>query len=341
MRPASNNDNSTTPEAIIIILNWNGLKDTLECLRSLEALSYPNFSVIVVDNASTEDPTEILTSEFPNVNVLRLSKNLGYAGGNNAGIKWGLEKAADFFWLLNNDTTVPADTLSILVKKANSDQRLGLLSPVIYNDDDSQSIQCIFGYVDWKNFEYGATWKPDQTIPEGASTYLWGTALLIRRDVIERVGLLDEKYFAYAEDRQYCIRAQSEGFEVDVAMDAGVIHKWARASGGHNSPIKIYLAYRNNIFFWKEYLSTKNYISFMVKNIRKLLEASMLLDKKGEHQQAGAYDDALWNGIVGNGGGTETKKRIPWPIRKLVFDHKYFWISFLDRAARARNKRQA
>jgi len=336
MNPEPNNpDHSAShipprPKVAIIILNWNGLNDTLECLDSVFNLTYSNYVLIVVDNNSTQDPTSTLNESFPSVEIIRMDSNLGYAGGNNIGIKRGIELDCDYFWLLNNDAMVRDNTLSLLIDRMQEDQSLGLASPVIYNNDPGHTIQCVCGYVDWQHYDYGVILDLDAEVPKKYSTYLWGTALLIKKSVIDTIGILDEKYFAYAEDRQYCIRAQEAGFELEAVKNAAVLHKWAQASGGHDSPIKLYLAYRNNIFFWKEYLRKKQYLRFILKSAKESLSRAIRYEAKGLCEQAEACDNSLWNGLIGNGGGINAMKPLPSFYKKIVASHRYFWLNMLE-----------
>jgi len=318
------------PKVVMVLLNWNGLEDTLDCLRSISVMNYPNYDVIVIDNASDHDPTSKIAESFPSVEVIRMESNLGYAGGNNEGIKRGIALGGDYFWLLNNDAIVYEDTLSLLIDEILKDSNIGLVSPVIYNDDSDKSVQCVYGRIDWDRCEYGASLDLSEEVPNDNSVYLWGTALLISKPVVDTIGLLNEKYFAYAEDRQYCVRANEAGFSIAVVKNAAVVHKWAQATGGHGSPIKLYLAHRNNIFFWKEFLDRRRYLCFIIKNIRESLSRALRFEINGLIEQAEACDNALWNGLIGNGGGLNEIRPTPWIIKRIVTSHKYFWVTLLE-----------
>src|SRR5262245_54733842 len=116
-----------SPKICIIILNWNGKKDTLECLQSVQQISYENFETVVVDNGSSDDSVTIIQSEFPHITLLETGKNLGYAEGNNVGIRYGLQQKADFLFILNNDTIVDKDILTHFVQGFKQNPHAGIL----------------------------------------------------------------------------------------------------------------------------------------------------------------------------------------------------------------------
>jgi GT2 family glycosyltransferase len=124
------------PKVGIVIINWNGLSDTIECLRSLENIRYHNYNVIVVDNNSYGNDAATLKNEFSNIKLIELKKNLGFANANNVGILIALSEKADYILLLNNDTIVDADFLLEMIKIAETDARIGILCPKMYYYDD-------------------------------------------------------------------------------------------------------------------------------------------------------------------------------------------------------------
>jgi len=129
-----------TPLVFIIVLNWNGKDDTLECLGSLQQLDYPNFETVVVDNGSTDGSEDVIRSAFPSVNFIQTGRNLGYAGGNNVGIKHALSHGADYVWLLNNDTTVDPNALTALVETAQADPKIAVVGSKIFYYDQPDVI---------------------------------------------------------------------------------------------------------------------------------------------------------------------------------------------------------
>lgn len=176
------------PKVSIVILNWNGVKDTLECLESCFKIDYPNFEVIVVDNASLDGSLEKIKEKFPQVTLLQNSQNLGYAEGNNVGMRYAVTRGADYFWLLNNDTTVEVGALKMLVEVMESVPSVGLASPVIYSYDNQDKLQFCGSCFSWEDHMVHNFKDLDELLLfKGDEISLWGTALLIKRSVVEKL----------------------------------------------------------------------------------------------------------------------------------------------------------
>ena len=183
------------PKVAIIILNWNGLKDTIECLESVKKIDYPNYEIIVVDNASVDGSPEKLKELFPDITLIRNKENLGYAGGNNVGIRYALKNNAEYIFVLNNDTVVvDKDILKILVKTANLYPDAGVFGPKICLYDEPNKIgfsptywdkrKCTF--ILKKYYDYDEVVEIDD---------IRGCAIFFKREVVEKIGLFDSKFF--------------------------------------------------------------------------------------------------------------------------------------------------
>jgi GT2 family glycosyltransferase len=131
----------------IIIVNWNGLKDTYECIRSVLNISYKNYTILVVDNGSDKDDSKEIATKFPEVITLRSESNLGFSGGNNLGIKYAMDKGAEYILLLNNDTIVEKDFLDVLVNIASKNQTIGLAVPKINYYSEPSKVWYAGGYI--------------------------------------------------------------------------------------------------------------------------------------------------------------------------------------------------
>jgi len=251
----------------VIVLNWNGWQDTVECLGSLEKLETGNLKidVIVCDNGSTDDSLErlrafkIQNSRFK-IHVIENRANLGFAGGNNPGIRYAMEQGADYVFLLNNDTIIQdGDFLQKLVAVGESDPTIGILGPFVLFADDPEKIHFAGGKINfWMNraehiglgekMENGK-WK---TVRPYEVDYITGAAMLVKRQVIEKIGLMNESYFLYYEDSDWCIRARKAGFRCIMVSEARILHKVSRSTRpGSSSYISyhvrngLYLAWRN------------------------------------------------------------------------------------------------
>jgi len=232
----------------VIVLNWNRTDLTLACLRSLYRLERLPDQVIVVDNGSRPDPTALITAAFPQITLLRNERNLGFAGGNNVAIRHALAHGADYVMLLNNDAEVAPDLLGLLIDFAESDASIGIVGPMIYFYDEPERIAFAGGMVE-ANTGRGRSldsWHGD-LIPRPLD-WMSGCALLIKRTVVEEIGLLDERMFAYYEDIDWCARAREAGYQVWLAPQARVWHKIA-VEERQQSPWYVYLMTRNRLLF--------------------------------------------------------------------------------------------
>jgi GT2 family glycosyltransferase len=233
----------------VIIVNWNRREETLACLTSFCRVSYPNFRILVVDNASTDGSVQAVQSRYPQAAVLQLPQNLRYAGGNNAGLREFLQSADDYVLLLNNDTTVEPDFLDHLVSAAQSGEDIGLISPKILYHDKPDVIwfaggilKPVWGYVR----HYGLRRRDDGTFDlRKEVTFLTGCCLFIKRKVVEKIGFLDEGFYLYSEDADYCLRARKAGFKLLYEPRARIYHKVSSSTGGAYNLKKWVLRYRS------------------------------------------------------------------------------------------------
>lgn len=239
------------PRVIVIILQWNNYNDSIECLNTLSKVNYPNFTVIVVDNGSINDAVTRIKTQFPHIQIIETGENLGFEGGNNIGIQYALEQGADYVLLLNNDTVVDSNFLAELVRTAESDQQIGIVAPKIYFFDAPDIIQYAGGKLSlWRGNGYSLREGEKDPGLRGTieATFITGCAMLIRRKVIEQVGLLDENYFLVVQDVDYSYRALQAGWKLAVCLDAKIWHKVSRATG-QDSPLNRYYFTRNRLYF--------------------------------------------------------------------------------------------
>jgi GT2 family glycosyltransferase len=216
---------TTIPTVGVVLLNWNGTPDTIRCLRSLEASTYANLRIIVVDNNSRDDSVSILRSHCPPVELIVSEANSGFAGGNNHGLARCRDLGLDYALLLNNDTTVSPEAVERLVRAAECDEHIAISAPAIYYMDNPNRL--------WYIGARWPAWSPlPRTIsrlPRSARVFdvdiVAGAAMLIRCRCFREVGLLDERYFMYYEDVDYCERVRAAGNRICVVPEAKVWHK--------------------------------------------------------------------------------------------------------------------
>jgi GT2 family glycosyltransferase len=217
-----------SPLVAIIVLNWNGKGDTIECLESLRKVTYPNFNVLLVDNASTDGSVELFKRDHPDIELLVNEKNLGFAGGNNVGIRRALEEGADYLLLLNNDTVVCPDFLGGLVDIAEGDPRVGIVGPKICFYSDPEKVWSAGGSINMFTGRIGNDGEGlAQKDLKGTKEvdYVSGCALLVKSGVVERIGPMDERYFLYFEETDWNLRARRLGYACVVDNDVRILHK--------------------------------------------------------------------------------------------------------------------
>ncbi len=226
------------PRVAIILVNYNGCQDTLECLRSLDKLTYPAFNVIVVDNASSDHSETMIRQHYPTITVLQSGSNVGYAGGNNLGIRRALDQGADYIWLLNNDTVVDPEALSHLVQRMQQNPKIGMCGSTLLYYHQRDTVQVLGGatYNKWLGISSHlgmnepATLVHDSLEVERQLAYIIGASLLVSRTFLETVGLMNEAYFLYFEEIDWATRAKGR-FTLGYAAQSIVYHKEGASVG--------------------------------------------------------------------------------------------------------------
>jgi GT2 family glycosyltransferase len=219
---------TSLPRIVSVVLNTSRCEDTLACLASLERSSYPRHGAIVLDNASTDGSVERIRSSFPAVEVVPLPENRGYAGNNNVGLREALRRGADWVFVLNEDTIVDPSCLGLLVEAAASDPRVGFVGPMVYHHDEPHVIQSAGGVLTrgWRARHIGQNQDDRGQFPDPRATdWVSGCAVLVRRGVVEDVGPLDERFFYYWEEVEWCLRARRAGWRVLHVPRARLWHK--------------------------------------------------------------------------------------------------------------------
>ncbi len=247
--PTANHTIQTSPRVHTILVNWNNYTDTAVCLLSLRQVNYDNHEVILVDNGSTDNSPSRIRNAFPDLNIVELGRNLGFAGACNAGIRYALSQGSEFVWLLNIDTTVDRDALQALVDKARRSPRSAACGSAIYFMDDPQRLQAWGGgHV---NFWLGRSRHYLQAVPDNSVEFITGASMLISRKAIESIGLLDEHFFMYWEDADYCFRLRCSGWNLSVAGQSRVWHKGSSSVGKESVKLDRYFNASAKRFFRK------------------------------------------------------------------------------------------
>ncbi|MBK5274133.1 MAG: glycosyltransferase family 2 protein [Desulfuromonadales bacterium] len=242
------------PLVYLIILNWNGKTDTLECLASVKSIDYPDFEIVIVDNGSTDGSEKAIRAAFPELTYIQTGENLGYAEGNNVGIRYAMESGADYVFVLNNDTTVDAHILSALVTEAEKSPNAAILGPKIYFYDRPDVINSAGGSINNDTLErghigYGT--KDDGSAHSIVTSVEWttGCAMLLRVSALREVGLFDPDFFLICEELDLCARVRRRGLDILFVPDAKLWHKVSAAFEGNYSPVYCYYFFRNSLLY--------------------------------------------------------------------------------------------
>jgi GT2 family glycosyltransferase len=246
------------PKITIIILNWNGKEDTIECLKSCKKIDYLNYKIIVVDNGSEDDSAASIKAMFQDIIVIETGKNLGYAGGNNVGIRYALDNKAEYILLLNNDTVVDVNLINAFIEARST-----IASPAIMGGK-------IYYYAQPDTLWYaGARWIPDKLDFEHIglgqkdtkifdeltkTDYVTGCLMFVPTEIFRQVGLLDEDFFLIYEETDWCYRARAYGYDCYYIPKAKIWHKVSVSFGGSQSPIFEYFMARNRLLWASKHL---------------------------------------------------------------------------------------
>jgi GT2 family glycosyltransferase len=239
----------TQPFVISVILNTNRCQDTLECLASLAKTTYSNHKVIVLDNHSVDGSVEDIRVTYPSVQIIELQENHGYAGNNNVGVRAALEQGADWVFVLNEDTILAPDCLSHLIAVGESDSRIGIVGPMVYHHDEPDIIQSAGGLLGpyWQSIHIAKNEVDTGQVNEPRLVeWISGCGLMIRRDTVEQVGLIDARYFYYWEETEWCLRVGKAGWRIMHVPGARMWHKGVQRNYSPR-PAVTYYSTRNRL----------------------------------------------------------------------------------------------
>lgn len=265
------------PKVSIILLNCNNEHFTIDCLQSLKHVTYPNIEPVVVDNGSKVESIQKLKSAFPHTLLLENGKNLGFTGGNNVGVRYALDHGADYVMLLNNDTIVAPDMFDILVEVMENDKTIGITGPMIYFYDAPDVIWSVGGKINWNNGQtqmlglyeedkgqYGLV--PQQT------DFVTGCALMVRRDVWEKAGLLDDNFFIYYEETEWCVRATTRtGCKIMYVPAAMMWHKIPLEARANSIGYYYYMTRNRLLFLHKSRAGVRSWLGIATELTRTWL----------------------------------------------------------------------
>ncbi len=258
------------PEVFIIIVNWNGLHHLETCLPSVMETRFVRYRVLVVDNGSCDNSVSFVKHHFSSVQLIQNVTNVGFAEGNNIGIRYALQQGADYVVLLNNDTRVEPDWLGELIEAVEGDPQIGIAECQQRSWDGQQVIRLRFR-PDWmegveERTPLGATMEPISPV-----AYAAGCCALLRSETLRHIGFFDPRYFAYVEDVDLSLRAWIAGYKVITVPKAVIYH---RVGGSSESRSRMYLGYHNQL-----YTLLKNYETGTLWHFRRSIGRRWLLTR--------------------------------------------------------------
>ncbi len=291
----------SAPSVAVILLNWNGYNNTFECLKSLEALDYPDFHVFLVDNASTDGSYSKFVKDQKDgkynirLTCIQSGGNLGCAGGNNIGIRMAYEQGFDYYWMLNNDTMVLPNSLCTLVDVIDKDDRIGIVGSKIYNANNN-----LLWFAGGSINPYLGTSRPFGIDEEDHGQYdqlrevdfIVGCSMLFRRELIDLIGFLEEDYFIYYEDTEWNLKAKRAGMKIFFVPTSIIYHKESSSTKSSDlAPHYAYYLIRNGYMMvcrtnakykWIAIIYLffrvfKFHILYVVQNDNKVKRSSMIL----------------------------------------------------------------
>lgn len=248
---------SIQPLVSIISINYNDAAVTMDMLESLQQLSYTNYEVLIIDNASPTNNPDIIKETYPKITLIKSDKNLGFAGGNNLGVH---AAKGEYLLFINNDTIVPSGFIEPLVETLENDSSIGMVSPKIKFHWDTTLIQYA-GYTPmnhWtiRNNSIGYHQKDNGSFDqEGETESIHGAAMMIPKTVVDKVGTMTEIYFLYYEEHDWAEMIKRAGFKIYYQPKSYILHKESLSTGKF-SPLKTYYITRNRIVFARRNFSS-------------------------------------------------------------------------------------
>jgi GT2 family glycosyltransferase len=296
---AQNKIEIKAPHVYAVVLNWNGGPINLTCLKALLRCSYPRLDVVFVDNGSTDGSPEEVKKNYPQIDHIFIGENLGFTGGNNRGIRHALDRGADMVLILNNDVEVPTDFLQPMVDLLL--QRPGIVGPKIVDEGNKlwcagglvafhQNLTRLRGFGEMDNSAYGRTETVD---------YMPACCMLISREVFDGIGLLNEDYFCYLEDVEFCLRAHKAGFPVLYCPDSRVVHRFSHSTGGGYSAARKYMNALNSVRFLKTHGTLKSWLAFFLLDALALPLVLLAALPQGRTKGVLAKGKGILHGMAG------------------------------------------
>jgi GT2 family glycosyltransferase len=290
------------PKVVVIIVIWNGVNDTIECLRSLLQDGYPNLDIVVVDNGSSDGSVALLREmQFP-VRIIEAGSNLGFTGGNNLGMAEAKRLQARYVFLLNNDTTLERGVIKALVDAAEANPAAAIVAPVMHYYDNPSDVWFAGATVNLATAEatHDASARPSRWEPPYATSWVSGCGMLVKMVAIEQVGGFDDRFYLTWEDVDWCLRMRRVGWNVVVAPKARIFHKGGR-SGAKLSGVRSYYAVRNSLLLASKH-SGWRYCNAFIYVIGRHIRAGLRSSSPDRREILSTTFEGLRDHMLGNYG---------------------------------------
>jgi GT2 family glycosyltransferase len=297
-----------------VIVNWNGGEANLSCLRSLLEQGLEPERIVFVDNASTDGSRERVEEQYPEIRVLRNDRNVGYGDGNNRGIEVALAGDAERVFLVNNDVTLPENALAELAAAFDLFPGTGIVGPRVVYKKHPDIVWCAGGLMTWRQnmstmIGHG---RPDRPAYQETREvdYVPGCAMLVRRSVFEKVGLLEGDYFAYHEDVEFCMKAREAGIGIHVIGEVLVFHDAHFSTGGGYNPRRKYMMGVNTVWFLRRHGTPWRWLRFFFFDVLSLPLLWGLRSRRGEGASVRAKARGMLDGARGRRVTDESLRQI-------------------------------
>ena len=262
----------------IIIVNWKQYQLTKLCLYSLQKIKYDNYQIILIDNESNPKELKKIKNQFDKIITFPNQKNLGFTGANNVGIEYAIKNDFEYVMLINNDTEVEKNFINPLIELLEKNQNFGAAQPLILNYYNRNKVWSAGGFLN-KFFGYTYVIKSPEGIKKNID-WITGCCFFLRTDVIKKIGLLDENFFAYYEDVDWSIRIKNAGYDLAFVKSSVVYHHGSKSSKNESnegtlSPFVHYLNIRNHIFLLRKNKDVFNSVGVLFFQFFKIVSYSV------------------------------------------------------------------
>ena len=287
------------PSICILVLNWNGVDDTLECVQSLKELTYSNAKIVVIDNGSTDDSVQRIKRQFTDVKIIELKSNLLFGGGNNVGLEWAHEHGFDYVIFLNNDTTVEPDFIEPLLKGFKHTKKVGMAGPLMCYSAKPELIWYGGGIVNlWTGLvehEHIREYANEIELSLQKTDYITGGCLMMPTQLAVNLGGFDPSFKMYGEDVDLSLRTRDAGFDLIFVPASKIYHKVSASVGGEFSLKKMRRKLGGLYQLFRRYVSWYQWPVLLLGQLWFLLRKSTLLLRISSGSQSGESDKAQKN----------------------------------------------